>query len=581
MSLFQELKRRNVIRVAVAYIITAWLILQVADVVLGNIGAPSWVFQTILLVIALGFPLAVIFAWAFELTPEGLKRESAVDRTESITSHTGRKLDRAIIAVLAVAVAYFAWDKFLVSPETEITQTALAEKASIAVLPFVNMSSDPEQDYFSDGISEELLNLLAQIPQFQVAGRTSSFEFKGRNDDLREIGESLGVSNILEGSVRKGGDSVRITAQLIKVDDGFHLWSDTYDRELTDIFAVQDEIANAVVNELKFTLLGAEVETIVSTPLFTDAEAHNHYLKGLYYMNRVGPDNSEKAAEAFRKALEIAPDSALAWASFAGARIRYSGQTDRGKDEALSEGREALAKAMALDDRVPEVHLVRARLATNHDWDWAAAEAAINKALELRPGDVTALRYQSDLINVLGDTEAALEMTRELMALDPLSGTLPFSFAGRLTNVGAWEEAETITQRLVSQSPDAGFVNGYHAWVLAHTDRLDEAQEYGEKETVAFVRLNVLGVIAYMKGDMETGQAIQQELEALYGDDAAIQQASISSTTGDADLTMSWLERAYEARDPGLVNLKRDQEYIFLHDDPRFIALLEKMGLAD
>ena len=228
MSIFQELKRRNVIRVAVAYVIPAWLILQVADVVLGNIGAPAWVFQTILLVLGLGLPLALVFAWAFELTPEGLKREKDVDRSTSVTQQTGRKLDRAIIAVLVIALSYFAWDKF--ATEVPEATTAKSDKASIAVLPFVNMSSDPEQEYFSDGISEELLNLLAKIPQFQVAGRTSSFEFKGQNDDLREIGEQLGVDNILEGSVRKGGDRVRITAQLVKVDDGFHLWSDTFER---------------------------------------------------------------------------------------------------------------------------------------------------------------------------------------------------------------------------------------------------------------------------------------------------------------------------------------------------------------
>jgi TolB-like protein len=257
-SLFSELKRRNVIRVGLAYIIAAWLLLQVADVVLNNIVAPDWVFQAILLVVVLGFALALIFAWAYELTPEGLKKEKDVDRSESITHVTGRKLDFAIIGVLVLALGYFAYDKFAVSDSDdaasvaqsdEITETDIPE-LSIAVLPFVNMSSDPEQEFFSDGISEELLNMLAKFPGLRVAARTSSFQFKGQNQDISKIADTLNVAHVLEGSVRKAGTTLRITAQLIRADTGYHLWSDTYDRELDDIFAVQDEIAGAISAEI-------------------------------------------------------------------------------------------------------------------------------------------------------------------------------------------------------------------------------------------------------------------------------------------------------------------------------------------
>jgi serine/threonine-protein kinase len=579
MSIFQELKRRNVIRVALAYIIVAWLILQVGDVVLGNIGTPSWVFQTILLVLALGLPLAIIFAWAFELTPDGLKREREVDRSASVTHQTGRKLDRAIIVVLVIALGYFAWDKFAEPPADEIVATF--EKASIAVLPFVNMSSDPEQEYFSDGISEELLNLLAKIPQFQVAGRTSSFEFKGQNDDLREIGERLGVSNILEGSVRKGNDRVRITAQLVKVDDGFHLWSDTYDRELTDVFQVQDEIANAVVNELKLTLLGAEIPTIESAVPFTDAEAHNHYLQGLYYMNRLGPDNSAKAAAAFQKAVDLAPDSALAWASLAGALARYAGQAEFGADEALAESRVAVAKALELDEDVPEAHIALANIAFSFDWDWPAADAAIDRALELRPGDVRALHLRGRLSGTLGRKDEALALYRELLAKDPLDGSLPLGLIASLVYAGELEEAEAMARRLVEQDPDANFVNAYLSWVLEKQGKHDEALEYARKEPVDFVRMNAIGFVHFKMGNDDAAIAIQEELEAQYGDSAAYQQASISSASGYAELTLSWLERAYEARDPGMTAIKTDPDFEFLHDNPRFIRLLEKMNLAD
>jgi len=242
MSLLQELQRRNVFRIALAYILTTWLLLQVADVVLNNIGAPDWVFKAMQLVLALGSLPAVLFAWAYELTPEGVKREKDVDRSQSVTHMTGRKLDRTIIIIVVLAVGYFAYNKptggstrdtdaqadATSASDIQLAQqgaagAAVLDGSSIAVLPFVNMSSDAEQDYFSDGISEELLNLLAKIPEFRVAGRTSHFAFKGRNDDLRDIGKSLGVANILEGSVRKSGNRVRITAQLVQVEDGFHL----------------------------------------------------------------------------------------------------------------------------------------------------------------------------------------------------------------------------------------------------------------------------------------------------------------------------------------------------------------------
>ena len=238
-TFFEELKRRNVVRVGVVYLIAAWLLAQVADLMLENFHAPEWVIQAILVVLIIGFPIALIFAWAFEMTPEGIKKEKDVDRSESITHVTGRKIDFTIIGVMALALTYFIYDKFLATPDIATVATAPAEVAeplekekSIAVLPFVNMSGDAENEYFSDGISEEILNALAKVKELKVAGRTSSFSFKGQNQDLRQIGETLGVEHILEGSVRKDGNQIRITAQLIQVEDGFHLWSESYDREL-------------------------------------------------------------------------------------------------------------------------------------------------------------------------------------------------------------------------------------------------------------------------------------------------------------------------------------------------------------
>ena len=264
MSFFNELKRRNVFKVGIAYVVVAWLVAQVLQLVFESFGTPDWVMKTVLVLLATGLPFALFFAWAFEMTPEGLKRESEVDRSQSITHETGQKLNYTIIAVLVLALGYFAYDKFVLTSGrdaalVEATTQAISEQVvteeapsesdkSIAVLPFVNMSSDEEQEYFSDGLSEELLNLLAKIPELRVAARTSSFSLKGKELQISEVGEILKVAHVLEGSVRKAGNQVRITAQLIQAEDGYHLWSETYDRSLDNIFAIQDEIAAKVVD---------------------------------------------------------------------------------------------------------------------------------------------------------------------------------------------------------------------------------------------------------------------------------------------------------------------------------------------
>ncbi len=321
-GLFQELKRRNVFKVGTVYVVLAWLLAQITDVFLEPFGAPDWVIKTVLLLLIIGFPLALLFAWAFELTPEGLKKEKYVDRSQSITHETGQRLNLAIIFILILALGYFAVDKFILEPGRHLETSEVAaqpveakepaKEKSIAVLPFVNMSDDAGNEYFSDGIAEEILNALAKVKDLKVAGRTSSFAFKGQNQDLREIGDALGVNHILEGSVRKAGAKVRITAQLIQVDDGFHLWSDTYDRELTDVFAIQDEIANAILEQLKARLVGGESVAVAATR--TNTEAYELYLLAKQRMYERTQLPLEAAAELLDRAIAIDPQYAPAYA---------------------------------------------------------------------------------------------------------------------------------------------------------------------------------------------------------------------------------------------------------------------------
>ena len=330
MSLIAELKRRNVFRVGAAYAIVGWLLVEVASVLLPTFDAPDWVMKAFSSLVILGFPLTLVIAWAFELTPEGIKREAEVDRTESVRHSTGRKLDFAIIGLLALAVVYFAVDKFVLEAEpgqTETTAESIAQEKSIAVLPFVNMSADADQEYFSDGITEEILNTLVAIDELQVAGRTSSFTFKDRKDvDLKTIGQRLGVSNLLEGSVRKAGNKVRITAQLITAENGFHLWSETYDRELADIFEIQEEIASAIGEALQVEL-GLKVAQSLDRRHTDNTEAYQWYLRGVQLSGYDDIKNYKLAAEAYQKAITLDPNYVPPYVGYALAQtdLIYSG----------------------------------------------------------------------------------------------------------------------------------------------------------------------------------------------------------------------------------------------------------------
>ena len=308
MSLFSELKRRNVLRVAVAYLAVAWLLIQIVETLFPVFGLSDALIRLVVILLAIGFPLTLIFSWLYELTPEGLKLERDVDRSRSVAHHTGKKLDRAIIVVLALSLGYFALDKFVLDPardairEESVAQQARSEALvesygdkSIAVLPFVNMSSDAEQEYFSDGISEELLNLLAKIPELRVISRSSSFSYKGKEVSIPIVAEQLNVAHILEGSVRKTGNRVRITAQLIEARSDTHLWSETYDRTLDDIFATQDEIAAEVVEQLKVTLLSNDAPKVRQT----DPAAYALFLQARHIRLQGSGEAYEKARQLY------------------------------------------------------------------------------------------------------------------------------------------------------------------------------------------------------------------------------------------------------------------------------------------
>jgi TolB-like protein/Tfp pilus assembly protein PilF len=461
MSFIEELKRRNVFRVGIAYVVSAWILLQFVDLVLENIQAPDWVMKVFMLALAIGFPLAIFFAWAFEMTPEGIKKEKDVDRSQSITPKTGRKLDRTIMAVMAVALIWFAWDRFggagdaPVQPIQEQPTQVAEEKVqgaparSIAVLPFVNMSSDPEQEYFSDGISEEILNVLARIPELKVAARTSAFAYKGANINVSEIARELKVENVLEGSVRKSGNQVRVTAQLIKADDGYHLWSATFDRELTNIFAIQDEIATSIADALKVTL---ELKTSAAGNLTGTAstEAYDAYLRGINQWHLRTGESLYNSISLFEEAIEIDPQFARAHAGLALTYAVIMDYTEMPSGEARAKAKRAADFALSLDPELIEA--ASALILTTNDLNKQIEYSRL--AIALNPSFATTHQWYATALALTGDLEAAEKEYRAAVELDPRSRVVVSNLAYNYIALAQWDNAERVLIQLLSWAPE-------------------------------------------------------------------------------------------------------------------------------
>ena len=463
-SFWGELKRRNVVRVAIAYAVVAWLLIQVADVVLDNIEAPTWVFQAILLLLVIGFPVAIIFAWAFELTPEGLKKEEDVDRSESITHVTGRKIDFLIIGVLVIAVGMLLVDKFLLieSDETaglvaeDIAETPDAT-ASIAVLPFVNMSSDEEQEYFSDGITEEILNALVAVEGLTVVGRTSSFAFKGKNEDLRNIGRALGVDHLVEGSVRKSGVTVRITAQLVRADTGTHLWSETYDRNITDIFKVQDEISAAIAGALKITLFGAAERPATAT---VDPEVFDLYLRARHDLAVSTIPSLAAAVEKLQQVKRMDPGFLDARIELSAAFWLQANFGSRPEREALALAEAEARAVLAIDPDFAGAYVALAAVSGGSYFggssDPVAALAHMETALEKGANTGGAWIDAAFWRARAGDHAGARAALERAIALDPMNGGIHQTAAQIYQTMGASQEAARSFARSIALQPTSG-----------------------------------------------------------------------------------------------------------------------------
>ncbi|MGB5621487.1 MAG: tetratricopeptide repeat protein, partial [Gammaproteobacteria bacterium] len=474
MSFFEELKRRNVVKVAVLYVVATWLLLQVADVGVSLLGLPESIGKVIFLILALGFPLALIFSWVYEMTPEGLKKEKDIDRSQSIAPDTGRKINALIIGMLALAIGVVVVDR-LIPESTPVAETPVIDKAveteavdpaklaamkfapaperSIAVLPFVNMSADEENEFFADGLSEELLNVLARIKDFKVAGRTSSFAFKGKNQDFQVIGEALNVKNILEGSVRRSGDTIRVTAQLIEVSNGYHLWSDTYDRKMDNIFEIQDEIATQVVAALKQELLGASDQAVIAKKSTENLEAYQHYLKGLHHVAYRSREQLELALAEFKDAARVDPDYALAHTGVAYVYVMQASYGYRNIAEVGPLAELSLEKAFAIDDQLSEAWAIKAQLLSGMGAPESETTPLLERAIELNPNNAYAHMWLASSF-FASDPERMWELYNKAYELDPLAPVIVQNLATSHAFVGDMEKAVYYADQLREIAPD-------------------------------------------------------------------------------------------------------------------------------
>ncbi len=513
-----------------------------------------------------------------ETTAGALPAGSPAARPSLVPSPRKRWIGIAA-AVSVVALAAVFWlGRGSRGPQPESLVAADPAPPSIAVLPFVNMSEDAANEYFSDGLSEELLNALVQIEELRVAGRTSSFQFKGKNEDLRVIGEKLNVASILEGSVRKAGNRLRITAQLVNAADGFHLWSRTYDRELDDIFAVQDDIARSVAAALEVTLLGEPPGG--AERLGPSAEAYTAFLQGRHFHERSGKEAIARAVGYYEQALEIDPDFALAWAWLSIARGWQAENGWVATADGLSRSREAAERALALDGNLAEAWVAQGRILLRYDWDWAGADAAFRRAEELKPGDSEIVRRRAGLARTLGRLDEAVDLSRRAVELDPLNLQAHHSLSVVAYSAGRLDEAEAAIRKRLELDPSPS--SAYFSLGEIHLARSEPQQALAAMERASpDWRLVGLPLAYHALGRHEEADAALAELIEREAETAAYQIAEVYSFRGEVDQAFAWLERAYRQRDSALAGVKTDPLLANLSTDPRYRDFLEKMRLAD
>jgi TolB-like protein/tetratricopeptide (TPR) repeat protein len=611
MSLFEELKRRNVIRMAGLYVVGAWLITQVAGTVLPMFGAPDWIGRSIVALLAIGFVPTMLVSWIYELTPEGLKRESEVDRNASITSLTGRRIDRSITVLLVLALAYFAVDKFVLAPGRNAREIASAvdqanvasaakgsaapkmaastgvaatgspsipsieQDPSIAVLPLQDLSQGKDQEYFSDGITEELLDLLAKVPKLRVIARTSSFSYKGKDTPISDIARVLHVAAVLEGSVRKSGDKVRITVQLIRASDSSHLWSETYDRTLDDIFKVQDEIAAAVVDKLRISLLGA-----VPTAKPVDPRIYPLILQANALIAQNNEAGNKQARILCEQAVATVPGEVRAWDALALVSLNQVAASEQSIEEGLPHVRAAIERALTLDPDDPTAHSLAGRITDVYDRDFVSAAAHYQRALSLDPTNSDVLYNAAVFLAGVGKVDAGITVMRYLAAHDPASARVHYRLGDLLSRARKYDEAIASMRVALALSPQ---YNGAHniisASLIAKGDAAGALTD-AQAESSETWRAISLAAAYYALGRKTEADAALSDVIAKLGTEASYNIAYTYAFRGEADKAFEWLDKADQYNDGGLSEIVYEPFFDNIRSDPRWLPFLRKVGRA-
>jgi len=575
-NLFAELKRRNVYKVAIAYGVVAWLLVQIATQVFPFFEIPNWTVRLVVLLIAIGFPIALIIAWAFELTPEGLKRTEAADATPAAHS-SQRAWIYVVIVSGAISVGIFFLGRYTNSKSGE--EAELPAK-SIAVLPFENLSGNPENAYFTDGIQEEILTRLAKIADLKVISRTSTARYKSSPANLRQIAKQLGVANILEGTVQKAADQVRVNVQLIKAETDAHLWAETYDRKLTDIFGVESDIAKTIADTLQAKLTGSEKNAIAAQPT-ENTEAHEFYLKGRYFWNkRTGPD-LRKAIDYFKQAIDKDPKYALAYAGLADSYTLLSAYGAGSPQESFPSAKTAAQKALELDDTLAEAHTSLGQILLFYDLDLAGSTKEFERAIALNPNYATAHHwYGVGPAMSLGEFDRAIAELRRAQQLDPLSLIINADLGVAFATARRYDEAIAQLRKTIEMDPRFYYAHWNLGVALELKGELREALAEYKKAAELDDDPIVLGLIAHAYAKLgERDQAVK--LLAQLHQVAAHRYVPFSTfagvymALGEKDKAIDYLERAY--RDHALSGIKVDPMLDPLRGDPRFEALVARI----
>jgi len=582
-ELWSELKRRNVVKVAIAYAVVSWAVLQFVDIVAPLMGLPEVFQKGVLVLLAIGFPIALILSWAYEITPEGVKKTHEVDTSKSITPHTGQRINKLIIGALVLALGFIAYDK-IIAPGPGSTSAGDRE-ASIAVLPFADLSEKQDQEYFADGISEEILNVLAQIPELKVAGRTSSFKFKGQNEDLRKIGEQLGVDHVLEGSVRKEGGRIRITVQLVAADDGFHIWSQTYDRQDIDIFTIQDEISKAVADALQVKL-GTGDEKLVDQE--TDSpEAYALYLRARQLLHARGTDNLEGSVKLFDAVTVLDPKFDEAYSGLARALsllVNYRASLD-GVAEEQGRGIAAANKAKELNPQNAEAYSALNYI-NMQQMNWPEAEKNNLMAITLGPNDAEIANFAGDYFRFTGDYQNAIKWEKRALELDPLHAVNAWDLAFAYYEFGHYEEGLPFADRAYELDPSYSYMYQIQVYILSALGRFDEARDMIAKAKAKGTDPLLVRDYEAMLASREGPKAVF--LEKMKNLEAVINQGRAGASwvywyyldTGDIEDGLEWYERAYQEKDPLLMTVPKIVPELYT-SDPALIARFEVPGMKE